>query len=195
MLIPGMTIWFEPDNGRKLGILYPMGIQSPESSAPFRTGEARDPEDRSRMEQFALQDVEILGPEKEDRNLLSVLQLSGLSVKIGAADGRTVYELKIPLHRSANHPYALDGAKSTIRLAIETGKMETRMRRGGGEREGDGGTGGGFPGGGGRMGRGRGGRTGGGRSGGQNGGMNRPEPLDLKVDVHLASQGSTLETK
>jgi len=195
MMIPGLTIWFEPENGKKLGILYPMGIQSPESPAPLRSEGSRDPEDRSRMEQFALQDLEILGPEKEDRNLLSTLQLPGISVKIGSSQGETVYELKIPLHRTTEHPYALEGAGNAVKLAIETGKFEPRMRQGNGEREGGGGTGGGFPGGG-RMGRGRfgGGRMGGGRPGGENGGTSRPEPLDLTVEVHLAAQSSQSRT-
>ena len=189
MLIPGLTIWFEPDNGKKFGILYPMGIQSPDPPAISRTGNTRDPEDRSRLDQLALQDLEILGPGKDDRNLVSTLQLPGFSVKIGNSGGKTAYELKIPLHQSTAQPYALPTTGGTIRVGIQTGKFESRMRQGGDE-EGERG-GGGFPGGG-RMGRGRsgGGRMGGGRSAGQGGGANRPEPLDLKADIHLASQGS-----
>ncbi|HEX7574321.1 MAG TPA: hypothetical protein VF514_14620 [Bacteroidota bacterium] len=163
---PGMTIWFVPDDGKKVGILYPMG-----------TG---------------IHDMEILGADKNDRTLFSPLEVPGVSVRVGSSDGSSMYELKVPLQASKDRPYAVGAAPgSTFRIEIQTEKEVVGGRGGGGMGEGGGekggrspgGGGGGF-GGGGRRGGG-GGRGGGGRPGGQVGGA-RFDPVDFKADVYLA---------
>ena len=79
--------------------------------------------------------------------------------------------MKIPLARSADHPYAIDTqAGKTIGLGLETAKMQQRSFGEGG--------GGGFGGGGGGMG-GHGGGGMGGRGGGGRGGGNRDEHAGL----------------
>ncbi len=162
---PGMTVWLEPDDGKKVGILYPMG-----------TG---------------IRDMEILGADKNDRTLFSPLEAPGVSVRTGSSEGSSMYELKVPLQATKDRPYAVGAAPgSTFRIEIQTEKEVVGMREGGGRSSGGegggygggGGGGGGF-GGGGR--RGGGGRGGGGRSGGQGGGAGF-DPVDFKADVHLA---------
>lgn len=164
---PGMTVWLEPGDGRKVGILYPMG-----------TG---------------MRDMEILGADKNDRTLFSPLEVPGVSVRVGSSDGSSMYELKVPLEASKDRPYAVGVSPgSTFRIEIQTEKEVAGVHEGGGEWPGrspggegggrsPGGGGGGF-GGGGRRG---GGGGGGGRSGGQGGGA-RFDPVDFKADVHLA---------
>ncbi len=169
MMAPGLTLWIESDNGRKIGIHYPMGFAHLQS-------------------QQSLNDLEILGPGKHDRNLFSTVELPGIKVKIGKVGNQSVYELKVPLHESSGHPYAADvSAGSTLRLEIESGKFEPRRAEGmseGGETGGSGsggGRGGGFAGG---------GRRGGERrSGGSFGGGERSGPIDVTVKVQLASAG------
>ena len=158
---PGLTVWFEPDGGKKTGILYPMG-----------TG---------------IHDLEILGEEKNDRTLFSPLEAPGISVRIGSSEGSSMYELKMPLHATQARPYAVGALPgSTFRIEIQTEKETGAVgREGEGMGEGrypGGGEGGGF--GGGRGGRG--GGFGGGRGGRGGGGGGRFDALDFKADVHLA---------
>lgn len=158
---PGMTVWFQPDGGKKTGILYPMG-----------TG---------------LHDLEILGEDKNDRTLFSPLDAPGISVRVGSSEGSSMYELKIPLQATQARPYAVGAAPgSTFRIEIQTEKETGAVGR-----EGEGMGGGRYPGGGegGGFGGGRGGRGGGfggGRGGRGGGGVSRFDALDFKADVHLA---------
>jgi hypothetical protein len=184
----GLTVWFESENGEKLGIQYPIGMREQGRLASFEPEENRQPEDRRKLMEEALQNLEVLGPGKDDRNLLSILQAPGISVKVGSSEGPVVYELKLPLKKSNDHPYAIGaGVGSTVKLAIETGKFEPQVRQGdggpsGGMRGGRrGGGGGGMPGGGG---------YGGGRQGRESGGGSRPDPLDVSLKVHLTGPSS-----
>jgi hypothetical protein len=163
---PGLTVWFAPEDGKKVGVLYPMG-----------TG---------------IHDMEILGAEKNDRTLFSPLEVPGVSVRLGSSDGSSMYELKIPLVSSKDRPYAVGAAPgTTVRIEIQTEKEVAAERDGGGMGEGrypgggegGGGGGGGF-GGGRRGGGGRGGRSGGGGGGG---GGTRYDPVDFKADIHLSA--------
>ena len=103
------------------------------------------------------------------------------------------YELKVPLARSADHPYAIDTAPGkAIGVGLETGKMQLRSLgndRGGGF--GGGGGGGGMPGGG--RGRGGGGMGGGGGRGGRGGdpqqAVQPPKPLKSWATVAIAPVG------
>ena len=107
-------------------------------------------------------------------------------------------ELKVPLARSADHPYAIDTAPGkAIGVGLETGKMPQRSSghdRGGGlggGGGGGGGVGGGMPGGG--RGRGGGGMGGGGGRGGRGGDPQQagqpPKPLKSWATVAIAPGG------
>jgi hypothetical protein len=195
MMGPGLTVWFESEDGKKLGIHYPMGFMNREATPSYGQEGTPGAEERGRSDLQAFQDLEILGPGKNDRNLLSPLHVPGIIVKFGSSQGSTVYELKVPLRESIDHPYAAGvAAGSSLKLGIETGKYESGRGQGGGTGGGmpGGGMGGGRRGGGGGMsggGRSGGGRGGGGRSGGDTGAGSRPDPLDFRAEVHLA--GST----
>lgn len=189
----GLTVWFESTGGNRLGVLYPIGMMNQGSRPTFESGDTEDPENREHVVQQALQDFEVLGPGKDDRNLFSVVQSPGISMKVGGQQGQTVYELKVPLRKSSEHPYAVGAdAGSIVDIKIETGKFDAGARqggmgegmRGGGRRPrggegtpGEGMAGEGMPGRGergeGRLNRG-----------------NRPEPLDVSVSVHLAGSAS-----
>lgn len=186
----GLTVWFEGQGGNRLGVLYPIGMLKQEGRAAFEPGDSQDEGDREHIIQRALQDFEILGPGKGDRNLFSVVQSPGVKLKVGGERGPTVYELKVPLKKSTEHPYAIGAdAGSVIRIEIATGKFESGGRsfgmsegmRGGGRRPrgGEGMPGEGMP-------------DGEVRGEGRPSRGNRPEPLDVTVDVHLA--GPTSET-
>ena len=194
----GRTVWFGPAGGtkRKFGIKYPV-VEGGDGDGGGRGGhgrglgggsansgdsspdEAAEPGDR----------VDIIGPGKDDARSLTRDHLPGVGVAIRAEEGTPHYELKVPLARTADHPYAIDTAPGrTIGIGLETGKMPQRSSgagRGGG---GGGGMGGGGMGGGGR---GHGGGMGGGGGRGGHGGDGQrdfqpPKPLKVWGIVAIA---------
>jgi hypothetical protein len=179
----GMTLWFDPSGGtkKKFGIKYPVieagaGFgegRGGRGGASGRRGEgppddAAAPADR----------LDILGPGKDDARSLTREHSSGVEVALRSEEGTLHYELKVPLARTADHPYAIETSPgSTIGVGLETGKLQQHFGapRGGGF-GGGGGGGGGMPGGG----HGRGGGGGGGRGGGGGGQREFQPPKPLK---------------
>lgn len=194
----GLTVWLEPEDGKKWGIHYPVGFLGQGERPSLDREESGGLRDSGQVFQQSLQNLEILGPGKDEHTQFSAVQVPGISVKVGNSQGSVVYELKVPLRESSDHPFAVGtGAGSTVKLALETGKFEGRSRQGGmseGGREGSGGgRGGGGRGGFGGRGRGGGGAGGSGRGGEGGRGTasgERPEPLDFSAAVHLASAPS-----
>jgi hypothetical protein len=175
----GMTVWFDPSGGtkKKFGIRYPVVEPGAESGGRGRRGEgppdeAAAPSDR----------VDIIGPGKDDARSLTRDHLSGVEIAMRPEEGTLHYEVKVPLVRTADHPYAIDTAPGkTIGVGLETGKTQQRSfgeGRGGGF-GGGGGGGGGM--GGGRRGPGGGMGGGGGRGrGGADGQRDFQPPKPLK---------------
>jgi hypothetical protein len=177
----GLTVWLEPEHGKKWGIHYPIGFAGQGERRSFNRDEAGGERDTAQIFGQLLQNLEIVESGKDEHQQFSTIEVPGISVKVGSSQGSVVYELKVPLKESSDHPYAVGaGPESTIKLALETGRFEARSREGG---MGEGGRGGGGSRGG-FGGRGRGGR-GGGMPGGE-----RPEPLDFSAVVHLSSASS-----
>jgi hypothetical protein len=137
-----------------------------------------DPEAmRSRME-AALQEMELLGPEKNDSVPVRtvVAESFGFTVRLFPSDENLIYEIKVPLQQDSLSKYAIDiGNDSLLKVTFESTVPDVDMHsRGEGGMEapnmgGGGMSGGGRPGGGG-MGGGGGGMSGGGRPGGGGGG-------------------------
>ena len=217
MLRQGLIVWFDGEGGKKkrFGIQYPVGNQAygPSSGGYDRGGgggyggsggsERRGGSGRSDgsggrpdpNELWAqaeadgrLSQLELLGPGKDDRRSLVVDRAAPIEVKIGRSEGTVLYELKIPLPKSADAPYAL-GVRpgATIGIGLETPPREWQAE-GGRPGGGYGGRGGGFGGFGGRGG-GFGGRGGG--FGGPGGTFARHEmakPLKSWTTAQLAAR-------
>jgi hypothetical protein len=203
----GLVLWFDPQGGKhkRFGIHFPIGMTGMdmrETGAPPEGGRGegeisrrepgrRETGDRSmqgpvKIPEAALQELEILGPEKDYRNRIKVSALQGIEIKLSDQNGALVYELKVPLTPSKEHHYAIGTqAGRKIGIGLETpdinrDQLVERMAGfGGGEGGGMRGGGGGF-----------GGRGGGfGRSGGFGGrGQEMAEPLKVWAEVELASQ-------
>ena len=187
----GMTVWFDPSGGtkKKFGIRYPVvegGAGNGEGRGRHGRGfgggsaksgeaspdEAAEPGDR----------IDIIGPGKDDARSLTRDHLPGVGVAIRTEEGTLHYELKVPLARTTDQPYAIDTAPGrTIGVGLETGKMPQRSS-GAGRGGGFGGGGGGGMGGGGR---GHGGGMGGGGRGGQRD-FQPPKPLKVWGIVAIA---------
>ena len=192
MVGAGLTIWFEADGGMgKWGIHYPIGFagqgKPPQDDNQEREGSQ---EDRDQMMQAALQQLEILGPGKDDRQQFSTLQqMPGIEAKIGNGTNSVVYELKVPLHKSKDYQYWIGPENlSTVKVSMETGNFERGKRQsmsssGEGGEGGEGG--GGYGGGGGR--RGGGGGMGGGRGGGGRKQGSAPSQFKFNANIRLAA--------
>jgi len=176
ILRQGFTVWFDPAGGSKkhFGIRYPVvegGGEAPGRSGGFggyggkrggdRGGDqggeaASDPHPGDR--------IDVLGPGKDDARMLTRDHAPGIDVAIREEQGTLQYELKVPLVKTAEHPYAIEaGPAKSIGFGLESGKAQERFSVGPG---GGGFGGGGFGGGIGGRGGGMGGHGGGTRGGG-----------------------------
>ena len=177
----GFTVWFDPAGGtkKKFGVRYPVPDGGARGRGRGREGREGDQGD----EPSPVDRVEILGPGKDDARSLTRDHLSGVDVAIRAEQGILQYELKVPLARTSDHPYAIDTEPGkTIGLGVETGKLQQQSfgdGRGGGGGGGMGGRAGGM---GGRGGGGMGGR----RGGGEGRGFQPPKPLKAWATVAIA---------
>ena len=76
--------------------------------------------------------LEIFGPEKDDAHSFVADKVPGLSVKVGQVEGALVYELKVPLARTDEYPYAVQAKSGAlIGFGLETVKRERPSREGG----------------------------------------------------------------
>jgi hypothetical protein len=156
----------------------------------------------SSMFSSAQSEIKFLGPEKEDVQLSTMIELKTIKVQVGVTRQAFVYELQVPLQKTEDFPFTLAPTDAKNILGIEF-KTETSNSSGGpgGEMGGPGGGGGmGGPGGGGGMGGpggggGMGGPGGGGGMGGPGGGgqggrsdSNSSDPIEVWAKVTLAQK-------
>jgi hypothetical protein len=183
----GFTIWFDPaaKNRKTFGVRFPIGMMN------FESDFAPEPMDEGgeRQTQFAamLREVEVLGPEKDDRNRFLAGSSFGIQAATFDSPAGLVCELKIPLQTAPGRPYAIAAALGqTLSLGFEMGEFDRGKMRERMGREGGGRPGGGFPPGGG-MSRG-GGRPPGGFPGG--GPVRMPSAFKVWMRVNLAASAS-----
>jgi uncharacterized membrane protein YgcG len=194
----GFTVWFDSTAHDKkvFGIRFPLGMQNSDKAwtpdVEPSGEEVERPQPQQRRDEM-LSEIEIIGPDKDDRNRISAHNAYGIQAAMNEFSAEPVYELKIPLHVLKGQPYAIaSNPGQTISLGFEMGEFDrAKMREGMMGRRG-GGFGGGRPGGGIGGGRPGGGGFGGGRPGGFGGrGANRSEmsePLKVWAKVQLAAQ-------
>ena len=172
MLALGTTVWIDTEGkkNKTFGIQFPVSglIQG------RRFPSQQNPEELRRLIDAAQRQFEILGPGKDERRRIADKQEKGLDVHLGFADGTLTYELKIPLHKTPEHAYAVGADPSKLlTIGLETGDYSDAMRAQlSGSSRPAGGSGGG-----------RGGRGGGQSPGGM--GSDAPEPLKHWLIVHL----------
>jgi len=182
----GFTLWFDPDGGKEktFGIKFPIGRQARGIAMEMREGEPDLERFREAFEK-SLTELEILGPGEKVRKRIPVEEARGIEIDVEASSGMLIYELKVPLLFSDQHPYAVGAeAGDSIGIGLETPKIDRSAIR----KAMSGRTGERMPGGGGRIG-------GGGRGGmGMRGGRRQKMPSGLKVwvAVRLASDNSPI---
>lgn len=209
VVMQGFTLWLDPSGGKEktFGIKFPLGMMAlRRGRMPAEMGEER--QDRERLEEMqrekpdpegireafdqSLDELEILGPGKDDRKRMSVEEVEGLKINVRNKSGLLTYELQIPLQTSGENSYAVGtSAGALIGVGLEIPKpdmdeMRDKMK---------GGRGGGMPPGGGKPG---GMPPDGGRPGGMVGGMRMPggrqfrmpDGLKIWAKLQLASKAN-----
>ena len=230
----GLIVWVDPSAGSKktFGLQYPLGRsfrgeggpgdvprqlrrptggENDQDQGRETRGRGDDGQDPDSMWKVILsnprmREADILGPGKDDRRHVLLDTEETLEAKVGWAEGMLVYELALPLDKTAQSPDGI-GVRpgSVVGIGLET--PERKSEGPGGERGGPGGMGGpgggmGGPGGGrgGGMGGMGGGMGGGGRHGGGMGGPGggmrgergafgeRPKAIKAWTTVQLATR-------
>lgn len=190
IMMQGFVIWFDRNGGedKQLGIRFPLGMME---SGMFRGGRGRgEPGDMRRDFEKSLDRLEILFPKEEDSINMALSELIGIEVHVGVDRERLVYEIKMPLQKSDQTPYAIDvTAGQIIGIGLETAKFDFAvLRQQMGERPPGGGGFGGVRGG---IGEGRGGYGGGPGSFGGRGGFQRAKQFKLWTQVELHAKASS----
>jgi hypothetical protein len=194
----GLIVWFDPSGGDKkhFGLKYPVGVPFEEGAGrggyrrggygggrPPSDSGSGDPGHSTPSDPDPIDRLEVYGPDKDDAHSFVTTMAPGIAVKTGNVEGYAVYELKVPLEKSADAPYAVEAKPgAVIGFGLETPKVEQPSHEGRGG--GFGGMGGGM---GGRGGMGGHGGGGGGRGGGERGGYEPPKPLKLWAEIKLAT--------
>ncbi|MBF8295058.1 MAG: hypothetical protein HW389_1603 [Bacteroidetes bacterium] len=172
MLALGTTVWIDTEGKKN----KTFGIQFPVSGLlqGRRFPSQQNSQELQRLIDAAQRQFEILGPGKDEHRRVADKQEKGLDVHLGFADGTLTYELKVPLHKTSEHAYAIGADPSKpLTIGLETGDYSDAMRAQlSGSSRPAGGSGGG-----------RGGRGGGQSPGGM--GSDAPEPLKHWLIVHL----------
>jgi hypothetical protein len=176
MLALGCTAWFDTEGkkNKTFGIQFPISGLLQGRRFPTRD----NPAELQGLINAAQRQLVIRGPGVGEQHRLSVQDARGVEARLGYVDGTLTYELKVPLQKNKEQPYAInaDMTKPLI-IGFETGDLAEAMKgqpdvsnrsqvtsvRG----------------------------RSGGRSGGDAGaGREMPEPLKHWITVHLSS-GST----
>ena len=124
----GLTVWFDPDNRKQkiFGIHCPLGVR--EKGIPVLSGRVnRTDEQFEKMIQDTQNELEIISSIHGKPIKISLLEAEhdGVDCKLGMTNGILVYELKVPLTRNDQHPYAVGiEAGKTMDIGFETGKND-----------------------------------------------------------------------
>jgi hypothetical protein len=182
----GFTTWFTSHSkkGKRFGIHFPLGMRGNAWARHEENENRDDPEAMKAMFQEALQELELLGPGKDDSIPVKtkVAESFGIASRMFRSEENLVYEIKVPLRQDSVRKYAIDpGNDSLLMVTFESTVHEVESHNNG-EDHGE------TPGGGGRgMGSGgQGGRGMGGGGGGGHGGEGRPA-VDEMPDQFKAS--------
>ena len=178
----GLILWLDPEGGKKktFGIRFPIGMQGAGMSMMRRGGE----QDQERVRDIfsgSRSELEILGPGKDESERMLASEVKGIAIYLNNLMETIVYEIKIPLIQSEEHPCAVgaeNGALVGVGFEIPQIDMDAMRNRMGGE------TGGGMRGGGMRGG----GRPGGGRPGGGRSERSRMAEMNQQLKIWAAVQ-------
>ena len=147
LLQRGLIVWFDADGGTKkrFGIQYPIGGlayglpggRGRGRGAPPRQDDGSGNDDPRVQGPDAmwteaeadgrLDNIEVLGPGKDDRRRLVLGKIEGIAAKIWSAEGTVTYQLQVPLRTSSELPYGIGSTApgSVIGLGLATPELDT----------------------------------------------------------------------
>lgn len=165
----GLTVWFDPSGGagKDFGIHFPIGHQMRSGRGRGPNGEADSARQYASFVMRNPNQLELLGVSKNGPLKMTIADLKGIQLQMRGTDNGLVYEMRVPLHSSAEDPYAINPKGDQIGIGFEGGEFQRPSFRGQEGRRGEYGGGEGMPGGeggempGGMEGEGYGGRRGG----------------------------------
>jgi hypothetical protein len=126
----GLTVWFDREGGKNqaFGVQYPMSRQ--ETHAGF-SPDSNEEKLHTFLDQ-AFPELEIIGPKKEDIQRFSALEAPGIRVKLGRTRETLVYELRVPLKKTSEYPFAIEPISGgRIGIEFETREFKPEQSKGG----------------------------------------------------------------
>jgi len=127
MLALGCTAWFDTEGkkNKTFGIQFPVSGLLQGRRFPTRDNAA----ELQQLITAAQRQLVIRGPGVGEQHRLSVQDARGVKARLGYVDGTLTYELKVPLQKSKEQPYAIsvDTAKPFI-VGFETGDIADAMK-------------------------------------------------------------------
>ncbi|MBU1097618.1 MAG: hypothetical protein KKB34_14140 [Bacteroidetes bacterium] len=131
ILTLGLTVWLEPENGKKIGVRFPqkfemksLGMMRPES------GIDNDGNERNLREEIneliaSNKEISILNEDEYSLYLFDGTNKVGFSAELGLVKGQFVYELQIPLEGNSLSPITLNANPGEkVEIEIVTGEFE-----------------------------------------------------------------------
>jgi hypothetical protein len=127
----GLVLWIDPAGGKKkaFGLRFPAGPTPGRRRAPDREGTATD---AAEAPSGAQGPVDVLGPGKNDVREVEN-DKSGISARLRVRGDLLVFEMKVPLRKGSDVPFAPDldpGAALRLELQTPEWRGPLPMRRG-----------------------------------------------------------------
>jgi hypothetical protein len=120
----GLTVWFDPSGGseKSFGIRFPLGGIGRRVALPDQD----DPRPLFEDDQLqARHDFELVRTGGE-KTRLSPMDANGIFVRMGMREKTLVYELRVPMRRTREHPYAVGiDTSQTVGIGIETEELSS----------------------------------------------------------------------
>lgn len=156
----GFTVWFDPTGGTNemYGIQFPVGFSKGGNEGgdnamppidsyktvhpPSESGNSNPNASMSVMLNGSQSEVRFLGPNKNDVQLSTLIELKTMKVQVGVMRQSFVYELQVPLHKTNDVPFSLvplDANKNVLGIEFKSGASAVPDHKGsssGGDLEG-----------------------------------------------------------
>ena len=127
LLALGCTAWFDTEGkkSKTFGIQFPVSglLQGRRFPAQGK------PEELQALINAAQRQLVICGTGEGEQHRMSVQEARGVEAHLGYADGTLTYELKVPLQKNNDSPYAINAdMKKPLFLGFETGNLADAMK-------------------------------------------------------------------
>lgn len=132
VLESGFTVWFDTKGGssKDFGIRFPVGISDSAPNDFTNRPGRREKIELDGMEEALLNEMEVVSSRGDEskKGLANFFKEKGVEVKLARQEHNLVYELKLPLARSIQHPYAVEAkAGKVISIGLEVSRSDLKL--------------------------------------------------------------------